>query len=48
MSRRKPRENWTPAEIIADVIKWADQQKLAYVGAALRHALRLLDKGQKQ
>ena len=42
MPRRKARENWTADEIIAHVVKWADAQKLAYVGAALRQALRLL------
>ena len=44
MPRRKARENWTAEEIIADVIKWAEQQKLAYVAAALRNALHLMKK----
>jgi hypothetical protein len=46
--RRKNRENSTAEEIIAEVIQWADQQSLAYVGAALRNALHLLKKEKSQ
>ena len=45
---RKARENWTAEEIIADLIKWADQQQLAYIAAALRNALALLRKESRR
>jgi hypothetical protein len=37
--RRKPRENWTAGEIIADVIAWADRQGLKNIAGEFRRAL---------
>jgi hypothetical protein len=48
MSRRKPREDWTAREIIADVTRWADQQRFFNVADELRRALTQLDKDAEQ